>query len=266
MESKIEWESVELLWRKFLAIPINSPDLTLQWLLEELKSLCLAQQSTCVLCLNDMSPSLRRSDPRLGWRAVAWIPSATNPFQDMTYAKRWAEQPSNIENNECYLGVIRDAGTTRAMLMDDVMPGATPEMARKDGLYRYYQVQDRLVGIHAVSPSLEIYFYLDRETGEKFGTLERDQLQYILEGLGPFCRRLAFSYGALDGQSKLSPRERETFLFLLGDKSEKEIAAEMGLSLRSAHQNVVAVYRKLGFSSRASLMSSWMELQGSSAS
>lgn len=148
----------------------------------------------------------------------------------------------------------------------DNAPGATPEMARKDGLYRYYEVQDRLVGIHAISPSLEVYFYLDRETGEKFGTLERDQLQYILEELGPFCRRLAFSYGALGGQVKLSPRERETFLFLLGDKSEKEIAAELGLSLRSAHQNVVSVYRKLGFSSRASLMSNWMELQGSSAS
>jgi DNA-binding CsgD family transcriptional regulator len=53
----------------------------------------------------------------------------------------------------------------------------------------------------------------------------------------------------------LPPRYRRTFELLLTGLSEKQIAAELGLTPGSLHQYVTSLYKMLGVSSRAELMS-----------
>lgn len=258
MSELVKWEDVGTLWRGLATQPLNRPDSTLQWLLEEIKILTNAEQATCALSARSAPHSEKDPDHLLGWRKIAWIPCESNPYKDMSFAKSWMEDKSNTVGNECVIGLFRHAGTHRAMLMDDIAPGATLEDVKKDGLYRFYGVVDRMFAVYALEPGLEVYFYVDRGTEPKFDAYERDHLKAVLPGLGPVCTRLAMSYGALESQTRLTPRERETLLYLLEGLSEKEIANEMGLTVRSAHQNVVSVYRKLNISSRAGLMATWM--------
>lgn len=259
MKKSANWEGVGAIWRGLSAQPLNKPDATLQWLLKELKGLANADQATFVLMSKSALHNEKKPDHLHGWRHIVWTPCSSNPHQDMSFAKSWMEDRSNTLNNECVIGVLRDAGTHRAFLMDDLAPGATPEVLKKDGLFRFYGVSDRMVAVYALENGLEVYFYIDRSSTPKFGVQERDIVLTALSGLGPLCLRLAMSYGALESQARLTPRERETLIHLLAGLSEKEIAVEMELTQRSAHQNVVSVYRKLNISSRAGLMAAWMD-------
>jgi len=56
----------------------------------------------------------------------------------------------------------------------------------------------------------------------------------------------------------LTPRERAIFAQLLSARSENQIAAQLKVTERSTHQYVVAVYRKLGVTSRAELMARFL--------
>ncbi len=61
------------------------------------------------------------------------------------------------------------------------------------------------------------------------------------------------------GRHLLTEREKETLECLLAGLSEKEIALELNLSVRTIHDYVTSIYRKLGFNSRAGLMSAYIK-------
>ena len=56
----------------------------------------------------------------------------------------------------------------------------------------------------------------------------------------------------------LSPRQRQTLQLLLAGNSEKEIAAQMGLSHNTVHHYVKALHRHFGVSSRSELLARWV--------
>lgn len=56
----------------------------------------------------------------------------------------------------------------------------------------------------------------------------------------------------------LSPRMEQTLRSLLRGESEKQAAAEMGVSQHTVHVYVKQLYRKYGVSSRAELLSKWV--------
>jgi DNA-binding CsgD family transcriptional regulator len=60
----------------------------------------------------------------------------------------------------------------------------------------------------------------------------------------------------------LSPREKQTLWKLLAGRGEKEIAAEMRLSINTVHHYVKALYKHFHVSSRAELLAKWMGRQG----
>ena len=132
------------------------------------------------------------------------------------------------------------------------------EMVRKHGL------SDRMVGVHHLRAGVEAFVICDREAPRHpFEPRERDLLKNLLERTQPFFYRLCVSYGLLndEGMEALTRREREALLLMLGPKTEKEMAAHMGLTPRSMHQYVIRVYRKLNVGSRAELMSLWLDVR-----
>ena len=122
------------------------------------------------------------------------------------------------------------------------------------------EVRDRLNATFAISPTLEVTFTLDAHLNQR-DFVERDVhfAQALLLGLKPLALRMALSHGLLEGQGRLSPRERETLLLLLKGGSEKEIAEALGLSPKTIHQYVVSLYRKFNVRSRPELMALWLE-------
>jgi DNA-binding CsgD family transcriptional regulator len=104
----------------------------------------------------------------------------------------------------------------------------------------------------AVSPRVELYLGFDRTRGA-FRRADLDLLAVALHGLRPFAASFARSAGLLDARAPLSRREREVLRGLLGGMTEKRLAPHLGLTVRSLHQIVVSVYRKLRVHSRAEL-------------
>jgi DNA-binding CsgD family transcriptional regulator len=56
----------------------------------------------------------------------------------------------------------------------------------------------------------------------------------------------------------LTPTERRVLQELLSGKTEKQIAARLGVTPGSAHQYVTAIYRKFGTRGRTELMGLWL--------
>jgi DNA-binding NarL/FixJ family response regulator len=56
------------------------------------------------------------------------------------------------------------------------------------------------------------------------------------------------------GPALLSPRLQATLVCLLDGQSEKEVAAQLGVSPTTIHQYVSALYRRFGVASRAQLL------------
>jgi DNA-binding CsgD family transcriptional regulator len=54
--------------------------------------------------------------------------------------------------------------------------------------------------------------------------------------------------------ANLSPRPRQTLMFLLSGDSEKQVALRMGISRHTVHEYVVAIYKHFRVSSRAELL------------
>ena len=69
------------------------------------------------------------------------------------------------------------------------------------------------------------------------------------------------SHGLLVGDDVLTPIEREIMLLLLTEKSEKEIAAEVGKARSTTHNYITGIYRKCGVNGRAGLMAVWLQQQ-----
>src|SRR5262249_1577954 len=80
--------------------------------------------------------------------------------------------------------------------------------------------------------------------GSRFTTDDRELVRmFHQEVLGRFAR----PDGNLSSV-RLSPRERETLLALLGGARRKEIARRMGVSLHTVNDYVKSLYRRLGVS------------------
>lgn len=122
------------------------------------------------------------------------------------------------------------------------------------------EAKDRIYMALALSPTLEFTLCMDSHISQAdFNQRDAHFAQALLMGLQPFVLRLSLSHGLLEGQGRLSPRERETLLLLLRGGSEKEIAQQLGLSPKTLHQYVISIYRKFNVRSRPELMALWLE-------
>ncbi len=121
--------------------------------------------------------------------------------------------------------------------------------------------RDELIGGVPIGGGSHLRLCLSRRVGSrvvsKAGHAAALTLLHLLEAP---LRRAAAWHGVFAGGCPLSARENELYRLLLGPSSEKEIAARVGLTPRSTHQRVLAIFRKLGVSGRLELQRHWLEL------
>jgi DNA-binding CsgD family transcriptional regulator len=82
-----------------------------------------------------------------------------------------------------------------------------------------------------------------------------------MRGLTWFHRQVLLAHGLLIAHAPLSPIERRVLAHLLSDRSEKLIAAALGVSPASVHTYVKDVLRKFGVSGRKGLVALWLGRQ-----
>ncbi|NVJ06373.1 hypothetical protein HUW63_14150 [Myxococcus sp. AM001] len=127
---------------------------------------------------------------------------------------------------------------------------------------------DILVSAVPLGAGASAYLVATRPWGDRrFGERERErELLELLFRSASWCYRSWLepqhdTQGGLrlDGvRSHLPPRHRAILEQLLTGRSEKQIAASTGLSLRTTHKYIEYVYRAFAVSSRAELMALWV--------
>jgi hypothetical protein len=238
-----DWMALARVWGELNEIPLADSDEAVRHLLGSLCALTGARESFLAF---GMRSEPAAHDPMDGWR---WVGKPINFQRSEAHshlASAW--QAENLPSFDKHTqGLVGTGGRHRAFLRPELVDDAQWRLCQSRELLHVLEIEDRLVGACAVSPRVEIYFVLDRHRHDEiFSARERDLLLAALGGLQSFGRRLSRSYGVIDASR------------LLSGLSEKQIADAMGLTSKSLHQYVVALFRNFSVQSRAELMALWL--------
>ena len=250
-------QAIARLWRELSDFPAGQFDSALAHCLRELARMLGATNVLWVGAVRE--PGHPASDELHGWRPKAlkylhFDEARQRPVTALLRSLHANDIDPMTQAN------VELAGTTRAMLRRQLV---ADDVWRKSWLYNEVLhplgVEDRLMGTHTVDADHESYFAVDRGPDDlPFEERERDVLELFLNGIPAFHRELLQSYGLYDASTALSPREREVLRLLLTDKSERAIAADLGLAESTVHQYVVSILHAFGVRRRIGLMARWL--------
>lgn len=134
---------------------------------------------------------------------------------------------------------------SRPMLVDDRTWNRSSHV--NEG-WRTFGLNEGAVSSVALGPQVEGYFTITRCWGTPPFHLDQIKLLQLLHQATAWLDRGDWRV------AQLAPRLQSVCRQLLGEASEKEIAARLGLSVRTVHKYTEQIYRQLEVSSRAELM------------
>lgn len=110
-----------------------------------------------------------------------------------------------------------------------------------------------------VNEDVESWFVFQRTTlRRRFSEEDERLLREALRPIKWFHRQLVLAHGLALASAPLTPTQRRVLHLLLSDKSEKEIAQQMGQSYHTTHEHVVNLFTKFGVKGRSGLMALWL--------
>jgi DNA-binding CsgD family transcriptional regulator len=249
-------ERIHVLWDELAAFEAAESELALMHLLRTVAGLVDAQNAYWLGAVRLDSDA---DDPMNGWR-----PRLIRYLEPLSPDESFTKQrirSAGRELDESTVAHARQAGTFRANRLRDIV---SPEWFAGERYRGYVSqgVHDSLSVIAPVSAAAEAYYgFLRMRPDDPFSDAQRDIAYYALRGLAWFHRQTMLAHGLLVAQSPLTPAERRVLTSLLTDRSEKLIAAELGLSHSTLHTYVRDVFRKFGVSGRAGLVAVWLGRQ-----
>ncbi len=190
-------------------------------------------------------------DPLRGFRAGAVLisgPGMRNP----RLAERFLKD--ELVKDELARWLTARAGQPRVQRQSTAIEARWAETRTADFMRRVGH-GDHLIAGCPLHRTVEVYVSFVRPVGAApFDEHDQRLLTEALPVLRPWCERWAQVFGLFPGQTPLSRRERQAVGLLFSALSEKALAHELGLSVGTAHQYVVSIYRKLGVGSRQELL------------
>lgn len=200
-------------------------------------------------------------DPLRGWRprVIRYLQPLPN---DETFTGQRLRAIQRGHTDELTVAQARLAGTFRAWRMQDLV---SPQWFEGPAYHGYVGrgVYDSLTVAVPISTTAEAYYgFLRMRAGAPFTPAQRDTAFYAMRGLTWFHRQVVLAHGVAATNAPLSPAERRVLALLLTDRTEKRIAADLGVTPTTAHTYVKAVLRKLGVSGRTGLLSLWLGRAG----
>lgn len=182
---------------------------------------------------------------RVGWR-------------DEQAERAWREYADTVPMQQTpeYARIVNSCSSNILLNRDDVWDRACWYRSRTfNERHRPSGIDDYILSIVPV-PSLDLFhsLWVHRAVGEPpFDDRERALLSLVHAEIGAIIGR-AVASACEPPLRGLTRRERDTLDALLTGDSEKQIAARLGISLATAHEYVVGVYRHYRVCSRAELM------------
>jgi DNA-binding CsgD family transcriptional regulator len=242
------WQAIAQSWRRLGAIPPRDFDALRNGLADEVRELMRSDWAAVLIATLDEDPA----GPLRGWRAKL---VETGHVDAPTYAQMAAAMRAGLYIHDPNVQrLVADAGKTRVLPRVAPKPGPAPMREKLDA----WGVSDQLCGILPMSPTVEVFLFATRlGAAPAFTEEEQRAFRAFLDGAEVVARHLARSHGML-GPVQLAPRQRQAVALLLHGMSEKEMAAELGVTQATAHEYVVEAYRRLNVRSRAELIALWL--------
>lgn len=253
--TKAQQEAIHCLWDSLSEFPVSEMDRALSHLMEGIARMIGAGNA---YWLGYIRLNADPGDPLKGLRPYANRYLHPAPIHDESYRAQMGKW-NRKQVNEGYVRAARDVGRFRSFRLRAVMrPGYFEE--------EFYQTfhasrgfHDQCVVFFPVNEDYESMFNFQRVGVKKdFSADEEAIAAYALRGLKWFHRQVALSYGLLIAEAPLSPNQRLIVQLLLTERSEKQIADEIGKAVRTTHKHVTEIFRKFGVNSRAGLMAVWL--------
>lgn len=253
-------ERICALWDRLADFPAAQIDEACRWLMQTVGDWIGADHAGWVGATRLLDGPAAAGDLLSGWRAKTIVPLRPPTPQEAKLFRQLLKSQGHAPAMPS-VALARRAGKFRIhRLRDGFIDFAA---FRRSPNYQFLHVQtgvdDRLWVAFPVSPDAELYFVFDkRRTRDRFTPQDAELAGYAIRGLKWFHRQLLCSHGLLVAQFPLTPTERQVVQLLLTDKSEKQIAAELGQRPLTTHGHVKEIFRKFGVKGRAGLMAIWL--------
>ena len=200
-----------------------------------------------------------RRDTQHGWRGRVVRHWRKSP--EISRQARLAIQTQETEPAMTTTAITARAGVFRAHRLHDgfVDLAQFRRTAHHRIFYESAGVSDRMWIVFPVNADAESYFCFDRyRRAKKFSRTELELAAFVLRGVKWFHRQLMLHHGLPVAGVAFTAAEQKILSLLLTDKSEKEIARELGRSFHTTHRHISEIFRKFGVNSRAGLMALWL--------
>jgi DNA-binding CsgD family transcriptional regulator len=252
-------DRVYRLWDELAAFPSAEIDKAWRHLAETIAGWIGAQTGFWVGTVRLLDGDAAEDDLLHGWR-VKVVTFLHPPTEEEVLAAQRAVATRPPDLGMATVAAVRGSGRFRVHRLHDgfVDLAAFRETDYFKSHFVAFGIDDQLWVAAPISPQTESYFVFNRTGAARFTEADAALAGFALRGLNWFQRQLFYSHGLLVAQDPLTPTQRDVLQLLLSDKTEKEIAAEMGQSFHTTHSHVKEIFRKYNVKSRAGLMAVWL--------
>jgi DNA-binding CsgD family transcriptional regulator len=257
-------QSVHEVWDKLADFDASRTGEALLFLLQRLKEIGNADDAVWIGVVRMAHGAAARKDHQRGWRGRVVVHLEWTELKRAVVAAAMKAQerdggvPSSIE-------MAKSAGAFRTLTLRELHDMDTfVRTEHYKTCFVPFGITDRMWSVFPVNEDCEVAFILDRVGRRpRFNAREKQMVSAVLRPLAWFHRTAMLAHGVNLGDARLSPRERDVCLKLLGAQPEKEIAADLGLTLATTRSYIQNIYRKFGVKGRAGLMALWLGSAGS---
>ena len=272
------------LWRKLAAYPASATEAALRHLMQWIAGEIDADNVIWIGGVRVLRGAAASRDPFLGWRLRARRALHADPpayrqqlaayFDREHYGKLTPTyyDRSHTAHDAAHIGLDSRAtiSTTGRFRVHRLRDGwfDFPAFRRTLHYRLYYQesgIVDRILVGFPIADGRESFLMIDRwqkpgaPRRRRFSRREAERAGAAVRGAPELHRRLFLDTGLLTGDKLLSPTERQILHGLLTAQTEKELALALGQKPATLHKYVTALYARFNVSSRAALMSLWLQ-------
>lgn len=254
-------EEVHTLWDELADFPAARAEDALRHLQQKFSDWLRAEDVVWVGGARLMQGAAARRDPQSGWRGLAVRHLRLTPPVAERTVRAMREQETMPHPTT--LAMVETAGAFRVRRMHDglVDVAAFKRTPQYRVFYQEAGIVDRMFVGSPINADAESYFLFDRlqgGVGRRFSAADAQFVAYVMRGLKWFQRELMLHHGLLLAAQPLTDTERRIVSLLLTDRTEKEVAAELGQKPATTHKYITGILRKFGVRGRTGLMALWL--------
>ena len=247
------------IWDRLADFDAARTEEALLFLLQALKELVGADDAVWIGTVRLADGKAAKRDHQRGWRGSVVVHLEWTDLKRQVVAA--AMKAQEIDGGvPSFIELAKLSGNFRTLTLRELHNMATfTRTEHYRTCFVPFDITDRMWCVFPVNEDCEVAFILDRFGNRpRFSPRDTELVATVLRGLRWFHRQAMLSHGVMLGDERLSPRERSLCACLLGNQTEKEVAASLGLTFSTTRTYIKALYKKFGVNGRAGLMALWL--------